>query len=181
MSRGFGLIVILALVAFVAAYAASPILAFQQLKTAAEQGDHDRLEALVDFPAVREDLKRQVDSRAVKLARDASGVGYPIAAILGKLGSALGDRSIDRLVTPEAISAMVRSGLVPHRHKHDSNTGAAPAADDPSGTVTRYAYLTPDRFRVSVAPAQAPDRSIGLIMDRRGLFSWRLEAIELPK
>jgi hypothetical protein len=182
MSRTLSLILALVLVAVGAAYAASPFYAFHQLKEAAEAGDRDQLNALVDFPGVREDLKRQVDSRAVKVAREASGIGYPIAAILGHIGAAFGDHAIDKLVTPEAISDMVRSGMAPHRRKKPAGDASAPAqpADDESKVVTRFAYLTPDRFRVAVSPADAADHAINLIMDRRGLFSWRLEQIELP-
>jgi|WetSurMetagenome_2_1015567.scaffolds.fasta_scaffold164536_3 hypothetical protein len=181
MNRTLSLLLALVLVAAGAAYAASPFYAFHQLKEAALAGDRDQLNALVDFPGVREDLKRQVDSRAVKVAREASGIGYPIAAILGHLGAAFGDHAIDKLVTPEAISGMVRSGMVPHKHKQpaDEASAPAPAADD-SKVATRFAYLTPDRFRVAVSPADQADHAINLIMDRRGLFSWRLEQIELP-
>lgn len=184
MSRALGLIAVLLLVALGVAYAASPLYAFRQLKAAAVTGDRDQLNALVDFPAVRDDLKRQVDSRAVKLAREASGAGYPIAMLLGKLGAAFGDRAIDRLVTPEAISEMVRSGMVPRRHHHKAaDPDAAATGQDGEGdkVVARYGYLTPDRFKVAVAPSSDPDRAIDLIMDRQGLFSWRLEQIELPK
>ena len=45
--------------------------------------------------------------------------------------------------------------------------------------MVRDGYLTPDRFRVGISPASAPEEQIGLIMDRRGLFSWRVEEIEL--
>ena len=187
MNRTLGVILALVLLAVGVAYAASPFYAFHQLKAAAEAGDKDQLNALVDFPGVRDDLKRQVDSQAVKLAREASGIGYPIAAIIGHLGAAFGDHVVDKLVTPEAISAMVRSGMVPHKHKrqddHQDDTASAPPpapADDDSKVVTRFAYLTPDRFRVAVSPADQADRAINLIMDRQGLFSWRLEQIELP-
>lgn len=182
MNRVLGVLVALVAIAMAAAYVASPIYAFNELKQAAQSGDRERLEAMVDFPAVREDLKRQVDSKATKLARKAEGVGYPIAAILGSLGAALGDRAVDKLVTPEAISAMVRFGQTP-RHHHKDASGDSGSANSGGGdrTVVRFAYLTPDRFRVRLAPVSDPDHPIDLIMGRQGLFSWRLEAIELPK
>jgi hypothetical protein len=182
MSKGLGALIALVLAAVVAVYAASPLYAFHQLKAAAESGDRERLEAMVDFPAVKEDLKRQVDSKATKLARRAQGVGYPIAAVIGALGAALGDRAIDKLVTPEAISAMVQYGETPHRrHKDEAAQGAAADQDQPHGTSVHGAYLSPDRFRFRVAPVRDPTSGIDLIMGRQGLFSWRLEAIELPK
>jgi hypothetical protein len=182
MNRVLGVLVAQAQLAVAAVYAASPLYAFHQLKAAAESGDRERLEAMVDFPAVREDLKRQVDSKATRLARKAQGVGYPIAAVLGALGAAIGDRAVDRLVTAEAISAMVQYGQTPKRHHEDaSSKGSGEDQDQPHGTKVRGAYLSPDRFRFRISPAAEPDRGIDLIMGRQGLFSWRLEAIELPK
>ena len=182
MSNGLGLLIALALLAAGAVYAASPFWAFHELKAAAESGDRERLEAMVDFPAVLEDLKRQVDSKATNLARKAQGVGYPIAAVIGALGAALGDRAIDHLITPEAISAMVQYGETPREHhKAVAAKTASEDQDQPHGTRVRGAYLSPDRFRFRVSPADEPDHGVDLIMGRQGLFSWRLEAIELPK
>ncbi len=180
MSRVLGVLAVLIVLALGVAYVASPIYAFHQLKQAAQSGDRERLEALVDFPAVREDLKRQVDSKATKLARTASGVGYPIAAILGHLGAALGDRAIDKLVTAEAISAMVQFGETPRGRRKDAAAGS-PVGGRRNDVGFNLVYLSPDRVRVQVAPVTDPDRPVDLILERHGLFSWRLEAIELPK
>ena len=182
MNRLLGVLLVLVLIAVAAVYVGSPFYAFQQLQQAAQAGDRERLEALVDFPAVREDLKRQVDSKAAKLARRVEGVGNPIAAILESLGAALGDRAIDKLVTPEAISAMVQFGETTARRRQDAPADAASKdAEGGARTEVHYGFLSPDRFRASVAPALAPGRPIDLILVRHGLFSWRLEAIQLPK
>jgi hypothetical protein len=182
MSRIAGVLALLLVIALGGAYAASPLYAFHQLKKAAEDGDRERLEALVDFPAVRENLKGQVDSKAVKLARGASGIGHPIAMLIGKLGAAIGDRAVDKVVTPEGITEIVTVGRSAHQKRHDGDDGDdAKVSENGAKTVVRYGYLTPDRFRISIAPSQEPDTPIGLIMDRRGLFSWRVEEIELPK
>ena len=193
MNRGFGALLLIGLLLVAGAYVASPVLAFSQLKAAARSGDRDRLDALVDFPAVRENLKQQVDSKAVRAARGASGISYPVVAILGRLGAALGDKAVDKLVTPESISLMVTEGEARHGHKHKDKAtdgakdeaapgdeAAATQAQSKSQVETRYAYLTPDRFRVSVAQTSHPDLAVALIMDRQGLFSWRVKEIELP-
>ena len=180
MSRTAGALLLIALAVVAAVYAGSPLLAFEQLKAAAMAGDKDRLAALVDFPAVRENLKTQVDSKVVRLAREASGVGVLPVLAFGKLGSALGDRAIDRLVTPEAIAAMVTQGRNPRLHGRKPD--ALPQAQGGEARpVIQYAYLSPDQFRVSLSPADHPEASVALIMDRHGLFSWRVEALELPK
>jgi hypothetical protein len=176
MNKLIGILILVLLLALGGAYALSPLFAFQQLKQAAQTGDRERLEALVDFPAVREDLKSQVDSKAVKLARQASGIGYLPAMIAGRLGAKVGDMAVDKVVTPEGITEIVTVGRAAHGGYKDS-TGDGKAAHP--ATVVHYGYLTPDRFRIGIAPADAPEEQIGLIMDRRGLFSWRVEQIEL--
>jgi hypothetical protein len=176
MNRILGVLALLVLLLAAAAYIGSPFWTFHELKEAARSGDKDRLEALVDFPAVRENLKGQVDSKAVKLAREASGVGFPAVMALGKLGSVIGDRAVDRLVTPEAITALVTKGRNLRLHQvNDDHQGA-----DAQPQV-RYAYLAPDRFRVALSPADRPDTTVALVMNRQGLFSWRVEELELPK
>jgi len=181
MSRvGTALTILLALaaVALAGVYAVSPVLAFRELQEAARAGDRDRLEALIDFPAVREDLKRQVDAGVIKLARKSSDIGFWPLEALGMLGSVVGDRAIDKLMTPDAIALMASEGQRPGGKKAKADANAAPApAEKP---VVRYAYLTPDAFRVSVAPAGHPDLPVGLILQRRSLFAWRVVAIRLP-
>ena len=181
MNRILAALIIVLLLLAAGAYLGSPLWTFQQLKEAARAGDKDRLAALVDFPAVREDLKRQVDSKVVKLAREASGVSFPAVMALGRLGSMLGDRTIDKLVTPEAIATMVVWGRSPR----DPNLAAArqaaqKGATSPSASV-HYAYLSPDRFRVALAPNAQSDVAAALVMQRQGLFSWRVVQIELPR
>lgn len=186
MSRvGTGLTGLLALAAaaLIGAYAASPVLAFHELQQAARAGDRDRLDALIDFPAVREDLKRQVDAGVIKLARKSSGIGFWPLEALGVLGSAVGDRAIDKLVTPDAIALMASEGQRPGGKKARADKGdaaGAPPAATAEKPIVRYAYLTPDAFRVSVAPAGHPDLPVGLILQRRSLFAWRVVAIRLP-
>ena len=180
MNRLLAGLLLAALVVLAAAYAASPLFAFQQLKQAAHDGDKDRLEALVDFPAVRDSMKQQVEGRVVKLAQKADGIGLP-GTVLGKLGSIFGDRAVDKMVTPESISTMVQLGETPRQHRKRLKDAGEDAKNVPTqDVVTHYAYLTPDRFRVGVASAAAPDAEIALLLDRRGLFGWRVEAIELP-
>lgn len=49
-------------VLLVAGYAGSPFLAVHSLKGAAHKGDADKLSELVDFPAVRESMKSQLQA-----------------------------------------------------------------------------------------------------------------------
>lgn len=153
MGRLFGFLVFLAIVAFAAAYAGSPWYAFQQLREAAAAHDADRLEALVDYPAVQDGMKRQVDSGPTKLSRTLAGVGFAPVQAVGKLGTMRGDKKIRKLIAADRL------------------------ADLTQGEVS-YSYLTPDRMRVTASKPSRPPA--GFILERRGLFAWKLVKLELP-
>lgn len=153
MGRLFGFLVFAALVAFAAAYAGSPWYAFSQLKEAAAAHDADRLEALVDYPAVQEGMKKQVDSAPTKLSRTIAGVGFAPVQAVGKLGSMRGDKKIRKLIAADRLADLTQG-------------------------ETAYSYLTPDRMRVTAT--RAPRPAAGFILERRGLFAWKLVKLELP-
>ena len=126
----------------------------------------------------RDEFLREIESHLYEAYQNTPG-DDAVARILAVMRN-FGEPA--EVVADRLPGAMVRSGIVPHRHKHQDEDAAAattPVADD-SKVMTRFAYLTPDRFRVAVSPADQADRAINLIMDRKGLFSWRLEQIELP-
>ena len=153
MGRFFGFLVFLAIAAFAAAYAGSPWYAFRQLKEAAATQDPDRLEALIDYPAVQEGMKKQVDSGPTKLSRTLSGVGFAPVQAVGKLGAMRGDKKIRKLIAADRLADLTRGDLT-------------------------YSYLTPDRMRITAA--RPPRPPAGFILERRGLFAWKLVKVELP-
>jgi hypothetical protein len=155
MKRLPAVLLALALLAFAGAYFGSPVLTLYQLKQAAEAHDTDRLEAMVDFPAVRESLERRVESEVTGAARNG---GWPSLDVIGRLGALWGDRDIRKMVEPGGLEQMLANGEV------------RPA----------LSYLTLDRVRVTLKRPGEADLPLALIMDRRGLFGWRVVEIEAP-
>ncbi|MDB5978356.1 MAG: hypothetical protein JWR07_5116 [Nevskia sp.] len=178
---GVGVVV---LVLAAAAYFTSPILAFSQLSAAARSGDRDRLEQVVDFPAVRESLKGQISASVMKaMGSDPELRRNPFAALGGMLVPALTDRMVDSIVTPDGVAAMITQGKV-NKPVQLQGQGSA-AGDEKAGGKNEavnvsYGYRTLDRFRVEVARKDDPQKVLSLTLERRGLFSWKLIRIELP-
>ncbi len=158
--------------AAIALYVASPWLAVHQLQAAARAGDRNGLEAAVDFPAVREDFKAQLNVALLKnLQSDARLKDNPLAAIGALLVPAVLDRLIDAYITPDGIATMVaeartpRPGSPAHRGGH---------------VTTQSGYVSLDRFKTTVRSDDEPNRPLVFVMERRGLFGWKLVRIELP-
>jgi hypothetical protein len=185
-----GWIILGAIVAavLVGAYAASPMLAFKAMSEAAESGDRAALESHVDFPAVRASLKDQLNARILgAIQKDHGLTDGPFGALSALLGPAIVNQVIDAAVTPDGVAAIVRSGRAPLSDVEPGRAAppppqAAPPATDagPSGRKTRFAYIDANHFRATVARADQPDAPLGWVLERRGLFSWKLIRIELP-
>ncbi len=171
---GIGAAAILAAVA--GAYLASPLLAVRGFVAAAKSGDAARLERAVDFPAVRDALKPQLaDAMAARARTDPRISETALAGLGALLAPAIADRAVDRLVTPEGIATLVRLG--------DGDGDAAPTAPaSPARPAIGYdyRYVGLDHFLVRVRRADRPGRPTGLTFERRGLFGWKLVAIDLP-
>src|SRR5262249_39440932 len=90
-------------------YFGSPYLAARSLKQAAVSGDADRLDAAVDFPAVRESLKSQMSAALMKkMAADPEMKGNPLAGLGMMLMPAIIDKAVDAYVTSDGLAALVR-------------------------------------------------------------------------
>lgn len=158
---------------FGTAYLASPFWAAHRFRQAAIAADIDRLDAAVDFPAVRESLKSQMTvAITAKMASDPEMRSNPFAGLGMALMPTIVGRMVDGFVTPEGISALMKRGRL------DTAASAKPAPDIDYG----YAYHGLDRFAVTVrAPEMMPDDAPKFVFERRGLFSWKMIRLELPR
>ncbi|HWT53046.1 MAG TPA: DUF2939 domain-containing protein [Caulobacter sp.] len=179
---GAGVGVLLALL--VAGYFASPILALHGLTAAAKAGDRSRLEQAVDFPAVRESLKTQLNAAMTrKFEEDPKLRDNPFAAFGQLLLGSVVDKAIDAYATPDAIASMVATNEPP---KTISTAPDRPVVEPTkpkakSETEVRYGYQDLNHFRATYRDRKhGDDEPFALILERRGVFSWKLVRIELP-
>ncbi len=183
---GVGVLAVL----LIGGYLASPIFALQSLTAAAKAGDKARLERSVDFPAVRESLKRQLKaSMDRKFEEDPKLRDNPFAAFGQLLLSGVVDKAVDTYATPDAIATMVATNEPP---KSISATPGGPVIEQPQPEVApkpkaksdvevHYGYQGLDHFRASYRDrkdgAQEP---FVLVLKRHGVFGWKLVEIVLP-
>lgn len=165
-----------AVAAFAVAWAAAPVLAAQSLIRAARAGDTDRLEQLVDFPALRQSLKDELTTElAAHMRRN------PDADRLGGLGMILAPMllsgAVDAVVTPEVVAQMVTTAEAPDPTAPDRpEPGDAGDGDD---IHQAWGYRSLDEFAVTLTDRDHPDQRLALILERRGLFAWKLAAVDI--
>jgi hypothetical protein len=171
-------------------YVISPFQAFASLAEAARVGDRGKLEALVDFPAVRQSLKQQLNTRlSTALSSDRALSQGPFGALGALLGPTVVDQVVDAAVTPDGVAAIVRSGRAPLADVAVGKTALPPPAEvAPPATAeaaptakkkTRFAYSDLNHVRATTLSSDTAKTPLTWVLERRGL-GWKLVRIELP-
>ncbi|MFM0299948.1 DUF2939 domain-containing protein [Paraburkholderia sediminicola] len=198
------LIVIVVIAALGFAYA-SPYMALNNLKRAADARDAQTVNEYVDFPALRESLKQQVTGLLTRRL-DAHGNGNPFAAIGAMIGVALIGPLVDAYATPDGVAALL-NGMPPRGNPGErppvpgaaenppaaaapapqppvagnTNNGAANNGNDatpPQPPQTTAGYRGLNEFVVTYQHG-AGDARYSAILQREGLFTWKLAAVNL--
>ena len=98
---------IIAIVVVICGYLyATPYLALNNIKKAAEAGDTEKLSTYIDYPSVRQSFKDQMNAMMMKEMANQKDDGF--AALGAMLASTMVDKMIDGLVTPEGMTLMLQ-------------------------------------------------------------------------
>lgn len=171
-------VVLAAVAAFVLAWAISPILAAQALIRAAKAGDERGIEQRVDFPSLRASLKDELNDELVeRMRRDPRVVESGLGGLGMMLAPMLLSGAVDALVTPAVVANMVTTAEAPDPTK----PGTPDPADQRDGNDIHqsWGYRSLNAFAVTLTDRDRPDDHLALILERRGLFAWKLAAVDL--
>jgi len=164
----------LLLIALLAVYAAaSPLVTYYQMRAAVQQRDAEALAEYIDFPAVRQDLKDQLNAETG--SRIADQADNDTLAVLGGLfASVVVDKAVDAFVTPAGLAELMKGDIPKTGSAKRERTGDK---EQERADEVRFRYLSWDKFAVIVPHGSG--REIRFILRRRGL-GWKLTAIKLP-
>lgn len=148
------------------AYAAYPYVTLYRLGAAIKGADAGTLEALVDWPAVREGIKEDVcdlgDDPAPTAAHELPPFGTSFV-------HGIEANSIDKAVTPQALLAAATSTIPPHR---------SPQPPRGADLHVNWAFFdSPTSFKVSLQPPGQTE-PIKLEMDLQD-GRWRVQRVWL--
>ena len=143
--------VIIALVVVIGGYFyASPYLVLNNIKSAVEVGDSEKLSAYIDYPSVRQGLKDQFKAKILNdVATDKTNEWQALGA---KFASTMIDKVVDTMVTPEGVTLLLqgkifKDGLMSPMNE-DSQSSERLGKSDKMETSTRY--LSMNVFEISV-------------------------------
>jgi hypothetical protein len=189
------LLAVLAVVVLAAALGyiyASPYLALDRMKRAADARDAQTVNEYVDFPLLRESLKQQVGELLTRRI-DLRHSGNPLALLGAMVGAALVGPLVDSYATPDGVAAILNGiapsadpGAKPQPPVAPAAGGAAPVSpipaagpqETPKPPQTTAGYRSFDTFVVNYQHG-AGDARYSAILRRYGLVSWKLVGVEL--
>jgi Protein of unknown function (DUF2939) len=198
-------LLVVVVVAMLGVIYASPYIALDRLKRAADARDAQTVNQYVDFPLLRESLKDQVGQLLTRKI-DIQKSGNPLAMIGAMIGAALIGPLVDSYATPDGVAAILNgippkgdpgekppvpsetSGAVvagpgavqappPPAPAQSAPVVASPSAPKPPPQTTA-GYRSFDTFAVDYQHGTG-DARYSAILRRYGLFSWKLVAVEL--
>ena len=192
---------IIVIITFGAASFASPFWTLRQLRAAAAAGDTAALEHYVDFPALRDSVKTELQSTVIApMVADSRLKDSPLAGLGSMMATAMLGPVVDSMVSPAGITQLLKghAALSAQRPADVAGSAAPPVApaappaspQSPPGAptqadgrtdmhpVSRYDDL--NHFVVTYDVGGSTAKSAQLILHREGPFSWKLAGVKLP-
>lgn len=176
LGRLIGFFILMTAVIFFVA----PAVAFFGVRSAAETSDAAGLERLIDYPAVRQSLRPQLDGNPAASAPAPTFMEDPIGAVRRQFEQATAPRApdVDAYLTPAAIAALTRGE---GRYASQRVDGGLPSPDNTNtgGPMPRPVYWSVNRVRMSVADEGGSETIF--TFERTGAFEWKLVHVGLPE
>ncbi len=189
-----------ALLALAGSIYLGPYIATWRIREAVVAGDHETLARLVDFSAIREDLKGELRRRAGAeqraRERDDNGNGSGVDAggsLRERLAVAVGEAMIDRMATPEALGEAIgpasrdggsREGGT-GRDGTDIASFLAFFGEEGAGDAIRvkadYDGWSDFRVRLTARAPGVGDAPLwaDILLERRGIWFWQVTGARL--
>jgi hypothetical protein len=158
--------------------AAGPFLTVNAIRDAVKAQDSAALSRHVDYPALRASLKAQLDDYVVRRAGPGAQSSL-LGALAVRIASGVAAGSVDAMVTPAGLGAMLEGRELWHRASgggiaDDSYQHVPPP--DPLENAT-YGFESPSRFTATVHDEDGDP--LVFVLTRDGL-RWKLSDIRLP-
>lgn len=153
---------------------ASPHWQLYRMRAAVEARDAQALARHVDFPALRESVKRQLMRRLGAEGALSESRSNPFAAFGRRMALAVIDPVVDAAVSPAGVVAMLEAGDI--RVQPTPGGPPQPAGDAPRDKPN---YDVSYRGWNQVLVERADGGGVAFVLDRHGLWRWKLAGVEL--
>jgi hypothetical protein len=154
-------------------YFGSPYYTLKSIRDAVEAKDGAAVASYVNFPELRKDLKKDLSNLFAEEAKKEPGM----ASIAGAFGSAIVDKIIDEVVTPDGVTKVFAQQIGKAGAKTDADKATETNKSDEDFEIVRNGF---SEFIIKNKPKDGKTEQGGLVFGRDGL-GWKLVGVDLPK
>lgn len=172
-------LLILPFVLLALGYLAWPAWAAWQLRGAVKARDLPSIEARVDWPLLRANIKQTIGTNLRDETKNPDA-GLISRTLKRTVAPFLADRVVDMAVTPGTLARVLAGKALIDERKRDAPAGAPADADDDASADPlsprrlRWAFFdSPTRFRIETNDPRLPGKRIISILALQGT-TWRL-------
>jgi len=174
-----GKLILFAVLMSVFVFFAAPAVAFFGIRSAAEARDAAGLARLIDYPAVRQSLRPQLDGNPAASAPAPTFMEDPIGAVRRQFEQATAAPApdVEAYLTPAAVAALTRGE---GRYASQRNVGLQPSPDATTtgGPMPKPVFWSINRARMGVTDEGGSETIF--TFERKGPFEWKLVHVGLP-
>lgn len=176
--KKLGVGISVAILVFIAVVELGPFYAIHQIRQGLVQQDAARLASAVDFPALKANIKVQLEGfLAGQSPTDIKK--KPFAAFAMSFASKVVDGMVDAVVSPQGLAALLH-GINPSKSWQTKGSKSAETTAADSGDILKdatYRFDSPNQFSVWINGEG--DSRFQFIFIRTGL-SWKLSNVIFP-
>lgn len=151
----------------------SPYIAINNIKEAIAKGNKAEMKRLIDFPALRTQLKDQVKTEITANYLEEMG-DNPFAALGMAMIGPMVDNIVDAAVSPSGFKKFFYEGEF-----SQSNSGESPASENQIKTSMRYTGL--NAFVIKRESQFDKDSYVEFNLQRKGLGGWIVNGVQLSE
>lgn len=168
---------IVAVVVAISAYLyASPYLVLNSIKKAAQAGDSEQISAYVDYPSVRQSFKDQMNAYMVKEMASKPTDGWE--ALGAMMATAMVDKMVDAVITPEGMTLMLQGKDFKQSMKDHSKPSSDESSTSQAKVEYKTRYLSMNLFEARLKNNEN-EKELKVILERDGL-SWKVKKFVIP-
>lgn len=155
---------------------ASPYLVLNSIKNAAQAGDSEQISAYVDYPSVRQSFKDQMNAYMVKEMASKPTDGWE--ALGAMMATAMVDKMVDAVITPEGMTLMLQGKDFKQSMKDHSEPSPDESSTSQAKMEYKTRYLSMNLFEARLKNTEN-EKELKVILERDGL-SWKVKKFVIP-
>ena len=161
-------------------YIATPYLAMNKIKKAADARNYDEVSEYIEYQTLRKNIKEQIDTRMFKQVKRSdnkllAGFSFAVSGLLT-------NGFVDTYVTPNSLMNLMQ-GVLPKNRKINTNKASRDTEykiNNKSFIDVEVGYLSLNKFYININEKFEQRKKIKFILERKYLFNWKITNIILP-